>query len=157
MSTRRPRKWTPSASRRKRCSKAECPRSLISPPEPRTRCQGTPTAPRSAAAVCRAPRGKPAAAAIAPYVETMPRGIWRMAARILVRLLAVRVSRFAFFRVAIQTISVDATGVLGPLLRSGSFRENLAEEPGQCKSRPKYSGRSFGQRRPQDDRFNIYC
>src|SRR3954468_16508861 len=37
---------------------------------------------RNTAATCRAPWGKPAARAIAPYVETMPRGICRMAAAI---------------------------------------------------------------------------
>src|SRR5258707_3486017 len=42
ISTRRPRKRTPSASSRSLCSIAESPRSLISPPEPRTRCHGKP-------------------------------------------------------------------------------------------------------------------
>jgi hypothetical protein len=82
ISTRRPRKITPSDCRRKRCSKPELPPSLISPLAPRTRCHGRSRAVRNTAATCRAPWGKPAARAIAPYVETMPRGICRMAAAI---------------------------------------------------------------------------
>ena len=42
MSTFRPRNRTPSPSRRSRCSRAESPRNLISPPAPSTRCQGNP-------------------------------------------------------------------------------------------------------------------
>ena len=78
MSTRRPRKRTPSASNRSRCSTAGSPRSLISPPAPRTRCQGNPNPRRKTAATCRAAPGKPAARAIPPYVDTLPCGIVRI-------------------------------------------------------------------------------
>src|SRR5262249_18257350 len=71
-----------SACKRNRCSMAESPRNLISPPEPRTRCQGKPNEPRSTRATCRASPGNPAARATAPYVETFPRGIFLMARRI---------------------------------------------------------------------------
>jgi hypothetical protein len=43
MSTRLPRKRTPSASSRKRCSMPNSPRSEIRPPKPSTRCQGRPS------------------------------------------------------------------------------------------------------------------
>ena len=82
ISTRRPRKRTPSACKRNRCSMAESPRNLISPPEPSTRCQGNPNDPRSTRATCRASPGTPAARATAPYVETLPRGIFLIARRI---------------------------------------------------------------------------
>jgi hypothetical protein len=77
-STLRPLKRTPSASRRKRCSRAASPRSEIRPPDPRMRCHGSPPTSRNTRATCRALRGYPAALAIAPYVLTRPRGTLRM-------------------------------------------------------------------------------
>jgi hypothetical protein len=78
-STRRPWKRTPSASKRNRCSTAESPRNLISPPAPNTRCHGNPNPRRKIAATCLAAPGYPAARAIPPYVHTFPRGIARIA------------------------------------------------------------------------------
>ena len=66
ISTRRPRKATPSACRRSRCSIAESPRSLISPPAPSTLCQGRSKERRSAPTTCLAAPGYPAARATAP-------------------------------------------------------------------------------------------
>jgi hypothetical protein len=66
ISTRRPRKRTPSASRRKRCSIAESPLNLISPPAPSTRCHGNPNPRLKIAATCLAAPGNPATRAIAP-------------------------------------------------------------------------------------------
>ena len=82
ISTRRPRKRTPSASSRSRCSIAESPVSLIAPPAPSTRCQGSPNPRRRVAATCRAAPGNPAARATPPYVDTLPRGIARTACSI---------------------------------------------------------------------------
>jgi hypothetical protein len=65
---------------------AESPRSLIAPPAPTIRCQGTSNEPRSAATTCRAAPGKPAARAIAPYDDTSPRGTFRIVARISFRI-----------------------------------------------------------------------
>ncbi len=79
MSTRRPRKRTPSDSSRKRCSSPSSPRNEIRPPEPNTRCHGSPSTCFSTRATCREQRGYPAAFAIAPYVLTRPRGNCRMA------------------------------------------------------------------------------
>src|SRR5581483_3601405 len=78
MSTLRPRNLTPSASSRSRCSIAESPLSLISPPAPSTRCHGKPNPRRSTRATIRACPGRPAALATAPYVRTFPRGIARI-------------------------------------------------------------------------------
>ncbi len=66
ISTRRPRKATPSACRRSRCSTAESPRSLISPPAPTIRCHGSPKERCSVWTTWRAPCGYPAARATAP-------------------------------------------------------------------------------------------
>src|SRR5271157_4871046 len=66
MSTRRPRKRTPSDSNRKRCSSPSSPRNEIRPPEPNTRCHGSPSTCFSTRATCREQRGYPAAFAIAP-------------------------------------------------------------------------------------------
>ncbi len=62
----RPRKRTPSASSRRRCSMAESPRTLISPPAPNTRCHGNPNPRCRTRATSRAPLGSPAARATAP-------------------------------------------------------------------------------------------
>src|SRR5437016_7774646 len=80
ISTRRARKRTPSLSRRSRWSMAESPRSLTSPPAPNTRCQGNPNERCRTPTTCRAAPGYPAPQATAPYVETFPRGIRRIAA-----------------------------------------------------------------------------
>ena len=78
MSTRRPRNRTPSLSRRNRCSAAESPRNLISPPAPSTRCQGNPNPRCKMRATMRDRPGYPAAWATPPYVNTLPRGIARI-------------------------------------------------------------------------------
>ncbi len=65
-STFLPRKRTPSASNRNRCSRPNSPRSEIRPPEPSTRCQGNPPTNFRTRATCRAHLGYPAALAIAP-------------------------------------------------------------------------------------------
>src|SRR5260370_25720837 len=54
---------------RSRCSMAESPRNLISPPAPSTRCQGSPKQRLKTAATCRAAPGYPAARAMAPRSE----------------------------------------------------------------------------------------
>src|ERR1039458_378360 len=67
MSTRLPRNFTPSISRRMRCSIPASNLSLISPPAPTTRCQGREPPERcSSCATCRWYRGYPAAAATWP-------------------------------------------------------------------------------------------
>jgi len=78
ISTLRPRNRTPSASNRRRCSMAESPVSLIAPPDPSTRCQGSPNPRRNTRATIRAAPGYPAARATPPYVDTFPRGIPRI-------------------------------------------------------------------------------
>jgi len=80
--TREPLKRTPSASRRRRCSKPDSAGKAILPPAATTRCHGNPCDCRNAHTTCRAAPGKPAARATAPYVETLPRGIFRMMERI---------------------------------------------------------------------------
>ena len=89
ISTFRPRKRTPSASNRNRCSIAESPRSLISPPAPSTRCQGNPYPLPKIRATNRADPGNPAIRAIPPYVETFPRGIARIVRSIRSRIMPV--------------------------------------------------------------------
>ena len=79
MSTFLPRNRTPSASRRNRCSIAESPVNLIAPPAPKTRCQGKPKPRRKTRATIRAAPGYPAVFATAPYVDTFPSGIARIA------------------------------------------------------------------------------
>lgn len=109
-STRRPRKRTPSASRRNRCSTAESPRSLISPPAPSIRCHGNPNPRRKIAATCLAAPGYPAARAIPPYVDTFPRGIERIACSIRSRIAPGCSGSSLTFRAAgllIQVISAD--------------------------------------------------
>ena len=78
MSTRRPRNRTPSLSSRNRCSAAESPRNLISPPAPSTRCQGNPNPRCRMRATMRDRPGYPAALATPPYVNTFPCGISRI-------------------------------------------------------------------------------
>lgn len=82
ISTFLPRNRTPSLSSRKRCSKPSSPGREILPPEPITRCHGSPLTWRRTCATCRAQRGYPAAAAMPPYVLTLPRGIRRIMAAI---------------------------------------------------------------------------
>lgn len=100
MSTLRPRKRTPSASNRNRCSMALSPVSLMAPPAPRTRCQGNPNPRRNTRATSRAAPGKPAARATPPYVDTFPRGIARIARSMRRRI--VPESGDFFFRVGIK-------------------------------------------------------
>jgi hypothetical protein len=78
ISTLRPRNRTPSDWSRSRCSAADSPRNLISPPAPRTRCQGKPNPRCNTRATIRASPGNPAAFATPPYVNTFPRGIARI-------------------------------------------------------------------------------
>jgi len=94
ISTFRPRKRTPSASNRNRCSIAESPRSLISPPAPNTRCHGKLKPRRRIRATIRAAPGNPAAFATPPYVATFPRGIARIVRSILMSIFPSAVGLF---------------------------------------------------------------
>ena len=85
MSTFRPRNRTPSACSRNRCSAAESPRNLISPPAPSTRCQGNPNPRCKMRATKRDRPGYPAALATPPYVNTLPRGMARITCSIRTR------------------------------------------------------------------------
>ncbi len=66
ISTRAPRKVTPSMRKRNLCSAAFSPHSLIAPPEPTTRCQGNPGTSRKMRTTWRAAPAQPAARAMAP-------------------------------------------------------------------------------------------
>jgi hypothetical protein len=126
MSTFLPRKRTPSASSRSRCSIAESPRSLISPPAPSTRCQGNPYERCRTRATRRAAPAKPAARAMPPYVETLPRGMLRIVASIRIRIAAARSSRVFVPRADLRAVFRPAVrpAFLPPGLRVFFFITN---------------------------------